>query len=43
MPVGLYRAEVIPRESMPLVPEGILTGRLEKMIPGVVTASPFSR
>jgi 4-hydroxybutyrate CoA-transferase len=34
--------EVIPRGTVPLVREGIVTGKFKKMMPGVVTASAFS-
>jgi 4-hydroxybutyrate CoA-transferase len=34
--------EVIPRGIVPLVREGIVTGKFKKMMPGVVTASAFS-
>jgi 4-hydroxybutyrate CoA-transferase len=34
--------EVIPRGTVPLVREGIVTGKFKKTMPGVVTASAFS-
>ncbi len=34
--------EVIPRGTVPLVREGIVTGKFKKMMRGVVTASAFS-
>src|SRR5215472_4105927 len=34
--------EVIPRGTVPMVREGIVTGKYKKMMPGVVTASAFS-
>jgi len=34
--------EVIPRGTVPLVREGIVTGKFKKMMPGLVTASAFS-
>ncbi|HEY2106023.1 MAG TPA: acetyl-CoA hydrolase/transferase C-terminal domain-containing protein [Candidatus Binataceae bacterium] len=34
--------EVIPRGTVPLVREGIVTGKFKKLMPGVVTASAFS-
>jgi 4-hydroxybutyrate CoA-transferase len=33
---------VIPRGTVPLVREGIVTGKFKKTMPGVVTASAFS-
>ena len=34
--------EVIPRGTVPLVREGVVTGKFKKQMPGIVTASAFS-
>ena len=34
--------EVIPRGTVPLVREGIVTGKFKKLMPGIVTGSAFS-